>query len=195
MVYRKDGIKTIGDAFTTVLGGTPSRTNENYWNGNIPWINSGEVNSLRIVKESEFITELGLKKSSTKLMPRHTTVLAITGATLGQVSYTEIETCANQSVIGIIDENQFYSIYVYLYISNRIMDIIGKATGGAQQHINKDIVNAYNIILPDDNTIINFNKIIEPLFCKMIKLYRQNEKLEEARDRLLPRLMNSELEV
>ena len=187
--------KTIGDAFTTVLGGTPSRTNENYWNGNIPWINSGEVNSLRIVKESEFITELGLKKSSTKLMPRHTTVLAITGATLGQVSYTEIETCANQSVIGIIDENQFYSIYVYLYISNRIMDIIGKATGGAQQHINKDIVNAYNIILPDDNTIINFNKIIEPLFCKMIKLYRQNEKLEEARDRLLPRLMNSELEV
>lgn len=75
------------------------------------------------------------------------------------------------------------------------MDIIGKATGGAQQHINKDIVNAYNIILPDDNTIINFNKIIEPLFCKMIKLYRQNEKLEEARDRLLPRLMNSELEV
>lgn len=150
---------------------------------------------MRIVKESEFITELGLKKSSTKLMPRHTTVLAITGATLGQVSYTEIETCANQSVIGIIDENQFYSIYVYLYISNRIMDIIGKATGGAQQHINKDIVNAYNIILPDDNTIINFNKIIEPLFCKMIKLYRQNEKLEEARDRLLPRLMNSELEV
>lgn len=187
--------KTIGDAFTTVLGGTPSRLNENYWNGNIPWINSGEVNSLRIVKESEFITELGLKKSSAKLMPRHTTVLAITGATLGQVSYTEIETCANQSVIGIIDENQFYSIYVYLYISNRIMDIIGKATGGAQQHINKDIVNAYNIILPDDNTITSFNKAIEPLFCKMIKLYRQNEKLEEARERLLPRLMNSELEV
>lgn len=99
----------IGNVFTTVLGGTPSRSNSNYWNGDIPWINSGEVNNLRIMGPSEYITKLGLEKSSTKLMPKHTTVLAITGATLGQVSYTEIETCANQSVVGIYDDNDVYS--------------------------------------------------------------------------------------
>ena len=49
------------------MGGTPSRSNSNYWGGNIPWINSGEVNNLRIMKESEYITELGLSKSSTIL--------------------------------------------------------------------------------------------------------------------------------
>ena len=187
--------EAIGDTFITVLGGTPSRANASYWDGDISWINSGEVNSLRIVKESEFITELGLKKSSTKLMPKHTTVLAITGATLGQVSYTEIETCANQSVVGIIDENQFYSTYLYLYVSNNIWDMIGKATGGAQQHINKDIVNAYPILLPNKDTVKKLNSIVEPLFSKMADLYFQNMKLVEARDRLLPKLMSGEIEV
>ena len=187
--------QAIGDTFTTVLGGTPSRANLSYWNGDIPWINSGEINSPRIVNESEFITELGLKKSSTKLMPKHTTVLAITGATLGQVSYTEIETCANQSVVGIIDDNQFYSVYLYLYVSNNIWSMIGKATGGAQQHINKDIVNAYHILLPSKDIIIKLNTIVEPMFSKMANLYVQNMRLAEARDRLLPKLMSGEIEV
>lgn len=187
--------KAIGDAFITVLGGTPSRAKASYWNGDIPWINSGEVNSLRIVKESEFITEEGLKKSSTKLMPKHTTVLAITGATLGQVSYTEIETCANQSVVGIIDEQKKYSAYLYLFVSNNIWSMIGKATGGAQQHINKDIVNEYPIILPSEDTILKLNSVVEPMFLKMADLYFQSIKLVEARDRLLPKLMNGEIEV
>ena len=185
----------IGNLFLTVLGGTPSRANANYWNGNIPWINSGEINALRIMKESEFITDLGLKNSSTKLMPKHTTVLAITGATLGQVSYTEIETCANQSVVGIVDEKDLYSEYLYLYVSNNIWEIIGKATGGAQQHINKDIVNAYHIVLPKDTIIANLKSYIKPIFTKIANLYNQNTKLEEARDRLLPKLMSGEIEV
>ena len=185
----------IGNLFLTVLGGTPSRANANYWNGNIPWINSGEINALRIMKESEFITDLGLKNSSTKLMPKHTTVLAITGATLGQVSYTEIETCANQSVVGIVDEKDLYSEYLYLYISNNIWEIIGKATCGAPQHITKDIVNAYHIVLPNDTIIANLKSYIKPIFTKIANLYNQNTKLEEARDRLLPKLMSGEIEV
>lgn len=185
----------IGNVFTTVLGGTPSRSNSNYWNGDIPWINSGEVNNLRIMGPSEYITKLGLEKSSTKLMPKHTTVLAITGATLGQVSYTEIETCANQSVVGIYDDNDVYSIYIYFYVTNNIKAMIGKATGGAQQHINKDIVNAYEIVLPNEKVISQLNEVIRHYFDKIANLYMQNSKLVEARDRLLPKLMNGEIEV
>ncbi len=186
---------TIISFFTTVLGGTPSREKKEYWGGNIPWINSGEVNKLRIIKESEFISELGLKKSATKLMPIHTTVLAITGATLGQVSYTEIETCANQSVVGIFDEKKAYSEYIYLAVSNEIKRIISKATGGAQQHINKDIVNNFEIILPSIEVNDRFKVIIAPLFKKITKSYFVIEKLTEARDRLLPKLMSGEIEV
>ena len=185
----------IDERFKTVLGGTPSRANPNYWNGNVAWINSGEVNNLRIMKASEYITELALEKSATKMMPVHTTVLAITGATLGQVSYTEIETCANQSVVGIIDETELFSMYLYLFVSTNIKSMIGKATGGAQQHINKDIVNEYKIILPEEHIIKKMNALTAPLFNKIADCYRQIEKLTESRDRLLPKLMNGELEV
>ena len=185
----------IDERFKTVLGGTPSRANPNYWNGNIAWINSGEVNNLRIMKASEYITELALEKSATKMMPVHTTVLAITGATLGQVSYTEIETCANQSVVGIIDETELFSMYLYLFVSTNIKSMIGKATGGAQQHINKDIVNEYKIILPEERVIKKMNILASPLFNKIADCYRQIEKLTESRDRLLPKLMSGELEV
>ncbi|HHX66635.1 MAG TPA: restriction endonuclease subunit S, partial [Gallicola sp.] len=85
-----------------ILGGTPSRSKEEYWKGNINWINSGEINKFRIIEPSEYITDLGLSKSSTTLLPKRTTVLAITGATLGQVSRLEVASCANQSVIGIV---------------------------------------------------------------------------------------------
>ena len=186
---------TIISFFTTVLGGTPSREKKEYWGGNIPWINSGEVNKLRIIKESEFISELGLKKSATKLMPVHTTVLAITGATLGQVSYTEIETCANQSVVGIYDQQKVYSEYIYLAISNEIKSIISKATGGAQQHINKDIVNNFEIILPSQDVNDQLKTVISPLFTKITECYFSIEKLTEVRDRLLPKLMSGEIEV
>lgn len=188
-------ISPIGDLFYTVLGGTPSRTKSNYWGGNIPWINSGEINKHRIIKPSEMITKEGYDKSSTKLMPIHTTILAITGATLGQVSYTEIETCANQSVVGIIDESNLMNEYLYLNISNNILSIVNKATGGAQQHINKDIVNAYLFLLPNKDLLEKFKNVISPVFHIIKNNLYQIEYLTEARDRLLPKLMSGEIKV
>ena len=185
----------LGEVFTTVLGGTPSRNKIDYWGGNIPWINSGAVNNLRIVKESEFITELGLSNSSTKIMPVHTTVLAITGATLGQVSYTEIEVCANQSVVGVYDSKDIYNEFIYLTISNKIKEIISEAMGGAQQHINKDVVNRFEVVMPDNDINKKLKNQIKPLFKKITNLCCDIENLKEARDRLLPKLMNGEIEV
>ncbi|MCG2720124.1 MAG: restriction endonuclease subunit S, partial [Nanoarchaeota archaeon] len=88
---------TIGEELKTVLGGTPSRLKTEYWGGDINWINSGKVNEFRIVEPSEKITEEGLKKSATTLLLKGSVVIAITGATLGQVSRLEIDSCANQS--------------------------------------------------------------------------------------------------
>lgn len=83
----------LGKVCKCILGGTPNRAKPEYWNGNIPWINSGEVNKFRIIYPSEYITELGLRKSATKLLPKKAVVLAITGATLGQISLLEIDSC------------------------------------------------------------------------------------------------------
>ncbi len=129
--------KTLGELCECILGGTPSRIKSEYWGGDIPWINSGEINKFRIINPSEYITRLGLQKSATKLLPKKTTVIAITGATLGQVSLLEIESCANQSVVGVLQNEYMPYEFIYPFIKNNIDKLILHKTGGAQQHINK----------------------------------------------------------
>ncbi len=186
-------ITQIKSEFKTVLGGTPSRNNSEYWGGEIPWLSSGKTNELRIITESEFITELGLKKSSTKLMPKYTTLLAITGATLGQVSMIGAAMCANQSVVGIINDK--YQEYIFYMIKNNISDLILKASGGAQQHINKDIVNDMSFIMPKSNILENFEKIVKPINDNIFILLYKNKKLQQVRDLLLPSLIRGEIDV
>lgn len=187
-------VTRIEDKFTTVLGGTPSRQSPLYWeNGIIPWINSGKVNELRILEPSEFITEDALAKSATKLMPKHTTVIAITGATLGQVSYLEIESCANQSVVGIVDKTEVFSEWIYLTMTHRIEEIIMFASGGAQQHINKEIINNVKILIPSEEVIDNFHVLVYPLFQFVSALLHTNINLQKQRNLLLPKLISGEL--
>lgn len=188
-------VESIKNVAKCVLGGTPSRTKKDYWNGSINWINSGEINKFRIIKASEKITELGLNKSSTTLLPRGTTVLAITGATLGQVSRLEIDSCANQSVIGIITNKKELNNYIYLSILNSINDLVLKQTGGAQQHINKNDVETHEIIVPSTELISQFDEIIRPLFDQISVNCFEVNKLEQLRDTLLPKLMNGEIDL
>lgn len=187
-------VSEVGSEFRTVLGGTPSRARSDYWTeGTIPWINSGKVNEIRIISESELITERALSESAAKLMPRRTTVLAITGATLGQVSYLEIETAANQSVVGIIDPNEGLSEWLFLTISSRIQEIIRAATGGAQQHINKDVVNRTLVAVPDSVVAAGFRDLTRPIFDLTGNLLFQARALRARRDLLLPRLFSGQL--
>lgn len=188
-------VESIKNVAKCVLGGTPSRTKKEYWNGSINWINSGEINKFRIIKASEKITELGLNKSSTTLLPGGTTVLAITGATLGQVSRLEIDSCANQSVIGIITNEKELNNYMYLSILNSINDLVLKQTGGAQQHINKNDVETHEIIVPSMELISQFDEIIRPLFDQISVNCFEINKLEQLRDTLLPKLMNGEIDL
>jgi type I restriction enzyme, S subunit len=187
--------KSIDERFETVLGGTPARNNSEFWGGNIPWINSGEVNNTRILKPTELITEKGLLKSAAKIMPAGTTVLAITGATLGQVSRLEIECSANQSVVGVFDLADPKNEWLYLFFSHEIKKIINHATGGAQQHINKEIVNATEFLEPSKSVLEIFRQIVRPIFSQIKCLELQNLSLIKARNLLLPKLMNGEVTV
>jgi type I restriction enzyme S subunit len=118
-------VSKISEKFSITLGGTPSRAKKEFWeNGTIPWINSGEVNKSRITQATELITPLALEKSATKLLELRSTILAITGATLGQVSLTEIECCANQSVIAVYDQDKLLNEYIFLRITRDINKII-----------------------------------------------------------------------
>ena len=175
----------LGDVFKCLLGGTPNTSKSEFWDGNVNWINSGEVNNLRICKPSKMITELGMAKSATKLLPKGTTVLAITGATLGQISLLEIDSCANQSVVGILENNIYGKEFIYPVINYHIKDLISHQTGGAQPHINKDNIESLTIKLPIIDDYMQYKNEICPLMDLQSNLVLQNKKLKDIKEQLL----------
>ena len=107
----------------------------------------------------------------------------------------EIECSANQSVVGIFDPTMLWSEFVYLLIAERIGELAARATGGAQVHINKDIVNSFEVVIPHARLAILFKEHVDPMFRQIANLMFQNQKLRAARDLLLPRLMSGEIAV
>lgn len=188
-------IDRLGSVCECVLGGTPSRSHKEYWEGNIPWINSGKTNEFRVISPSEFISDEALKKSATKFLPKKTTILAITGATLGKVSLLEIGACANQSVVGILENDYLPYEYIYRYVSHNIEKIISHQTGGAQQHINKDNIKNFHIILPPKFELKRYKMLVEHLYNEITTLVFQSRFLSQLRDTLLPKLMSGEIDV
>ena len=103
--------KKLGEVCETSSGGTPSRGNADYYEGGtIPWLRSGEVAQGLIYDTELFITELGLNNSSAKLFPTDTVVLAMYGATVGQVGLLKREMATNQAICGIFPNNELYPL-------------------------------------------------------------------------------------
>ena len=175
----------LGDFVECVLGGTPSRDHLEYWNGDISWINSGKVNDFRITTASEFITKLGLSKSATKLMPKHTVVLAITGATLGQESILLIDSCANQSVVGILENSTLPYEFLHPFIKLSMKELLRNQTGGAQPHINKDDVNNIPLSIPTQSDLEKFVERVRPLYNLIENNMFEIDKLNELLTNLL----------
>jgi type I restriction enzyme, S subunit len=184
------------DLCEIVLGGTPSHSNPSFWtDGAIPWINSSKVNDLRVVEPSELITEEALARSATKIMPAGTILVAITGATLGQVSSLVSPMCGNQSVVGIWDKQRERNEYLYRYIRLHIGRLIGGATGGAQQHINKGNVEEFRILAPPGVVMRRYMEIANPIAANIGITLRTNTKLRASRDLILPKLISGEIDV
>lgn len=188
----------IKDEIKTILGGTPSRFNASYWkNGSISWINSGAINNFPITRSTEYITEDGLNNSATKLMPPKTVVLplVITPGSEIKISFIGIESAGNQSVLGLLETNRFSCGYIYLWLQNMKNKLYSGATGGAQQHINKQEVDELELLIPKGNTLAEFSNISDLIFEKIIQNSFQTQNLSALRDSLLPRLMSGKIRV
>ena len=107
--------KRLGDVCDVTIGGTPSTTKKEYWNGNIGWISSGGLNNGNVTQPSKLITKLGLDKSSAKMMPKNTVMLAMTGATLGKIGYLKFSSSGNQSVAGFLPNETYNSKFFFIH--------------------------------------------------------------------------------
>ena len=141
--------KTLGSFTSCTAGGTPSTQLSDYWGGSIPWMNSGELN-LKIVHDvTGRITELGLKNSSTKMIPSHCILIGLAGQgkTRGTVATNTIPLCTNQSIAAIYPNDQYCGDYLYYNLDSRYKELREQSTGdGGRGGLNLTIIK--NLVIP-----------------------------------------------
>jgi type I restriction enzyme S subunit len=188
-------VKRLADVLHTSLGGTPSTKVEEYWNGNINWLNSGEIANFPIVDSELKITKAAIKNSATQLLPKGSVLLSITRHL--RPTILAIDACANQSVVGIKEKDDIKHCFIYPYLKNEIPRLMSLRTGAQQPHINKEIVDDSLIIIPDFNSKLlkQYNSIVEPNYRAIFNNSFQNQQLSQLRDWLLPMLMNGQVSV
>jgi type I restriction enzyme S subunit len=139
---------TIGEVFKTYSGGTPHKSNKDYYeNGSIPWINSGEVCQKYIETTNNFITEKGLKNSSAKYYPVNTVLVAMYGATAAQSGILKFEATSNQAVCGLLPNKNYVPEFVYYWFVYNKEKVASMAQGGAQPNLSQVKIKTINIPL------------------------------------------------
>lgn len=183
-------IKPIKDLCSKVQnGGTPKRSESLYWDdGDIPWLTSGEVRQSIITSVENRITQLGLDKSSAKWVPELSTLVALYGATAGEVSLTSIPLTTNQAVCALMPKKE-HQWYNYLQLKSRVAELAGKAVGSAQQNISKGLVESTEVLSVPEPLLEAFNAQVENLFKLRICNLKENVELAKLRDTLLPKLL------
>jgi type I restriction enzyme S subunit len=147
-----------------------------------------------VTKTDNFISEEGLENSSAKLWPPATTVVALYGATAGQVCFLGDTMCSNQACCGLIPKKDL-RYYVYLHASSSVAAFEQQTRGSAQQNLSQQIVADFPTVIPDDDTLAEFDQIVHPLFSRWIDNLKESRTLAELRDALLPKLLSGELRV
>lgn len=181
--WKEYKIKDITSKITS--GGTPKSSEAKYYDGNIPWLNTKEINFNRITKTDRCITEEGLNNSSAKWIPKGAVVVAMYGATAAKVAYTQIDLTTNQACCNlIIDDNKADSQFVYYYIQSSYEELLNLACGAAQQNLSVGVIADFPILLPPLDEQKRISSILSSLDDKIDLLNRENETLEAMAETL-----------
>lgn len=169
----------VGNVGSWSSGATPSRTNSAYYGGIIPWLKTGDLNDGFIKKIPEFITDLALEKTSVRLNPVGSVLMAMYGATIGKLGILDISATTNQACCACIPYEGIHNKYLFYYLMSMRRSYIGMAEGGAQPNISKEkIVNSLIPLPPlaEQKRIVAKIEELLPLIGRYAVAY---EKLEQ----------------
>lgn len=189
---------TFADICESVGGGTPSTKVNEYWeNGDVSWVTPTDItrlSSLILLDTEKKITQKGLKDSSAKMLPANT-ILMTSRASIGYFGLIDRPVCTNQGFISIIPNNDIDRMFILFNLKSRLEEIDGLATGSTFKELSRRVFRAMSITLPTIELRQFFSDFVLPLFEQMRTITQQNQKLAQARDALLPRLMSGKMDV
>lgn len=187
--------KPLGNVVKTTSGGTPSRKHSEYYeNGTINWVKSKELNGSFISATEELITKEAVAKSSAKMLPEKSVLIAMYGATVGEYGILSKPMTCNQAVCALIPNENYPYTYLYVWTALMKEDFINLASGAAQQNISQDLIKQ-QIVCSDLDKIKQYDEMVRGYFEKMENNQKQIITLTETRDGLLGRLMSGEIKL
>ncbi|WP_109772201.1 restriction endonuclease subunit S [Neisseria sicca] len=189
-------VKSLGEIALTSSGGTPTSTVQEYYKGgNIPWVNSGELNNNFIVHTDNFITQTGMDNSSAKLVSEKSILLAMYGATAGKTSLISFKTTTNQAICSILPKDMNYRVYIKSYLDNMYLYLVQLSSGSARDNLSQDKIKRLHLVIPESGILEIFSKVTEDFYKKIETNLKQSHHLTQLRDFLLPMLMNGQVSV
>ncbi|HDX3641157.1 TPA: restriction endonuclease subunit S, partial [Campylobacter jejuni] len=173
-------------------GGTPDRKIKEYWNGNINWVKSEVCQNCYVYdyQVKEKITELGLQKSSAKLLKKETTLIALVGATIGKIGFLTFESATNQNITGLYPKNLKILNTKYLYYA--CMGLYGQFRKlGDFAMANSNFIKNLTISLPpleiQEKIVQNIELVEQQIDFLNLKL----EFLEKEKEKILQKYLFS----
>ena len=179
--------KQIEEICTIVTsGGTPkSTTSSFYYPKEVPWLKTGEVNYCRIYDTETYISKEGLARSSAKLIPENSVIVAMYGNTAGRVAINKIQICTNQACCNLVINHDIADYqYVYYVLSNMYDKLVSLKNGAAQLNLNARALKAFEISFPDIETQKKIGQTLSAYDDLIENNQKQIKLLEEAAQRL-----------
>ena len=176
-------VKKISTFCKTGSGGTPSRSNNAFFeNGTIPWVKSGELKNRYITEIEEYITDLAVEKSSAKLVSKGSLLIAMYGATVGEVSQLTFDATTNQAICNIQpDENVCDVNYLYRFLEASKPYLLSRRVGGGQPNISQSVIKDLDVPLPP----LSEQRRIASILDQADELRQKRQQAIEKLDQLL----------
>ena len=177
-------------------GGTPTKTKPEYWNGTIPFFTPSDSDkNIFSVATEDYITEEGLKKSSTRLFEKYTVLITARGS-VGRLALNAVPMAMNQSCYALKAKGGISYTFLFFLTKELIHHLEVKASGSVFNSIVSNDIEFTDLALPKGTKIIErFAAIAEPIFTKIEIATVENRQLSALRDWLLPMLMNGQVTV
>lgn len=188
-------VKPLSNMVELIGGGTPKKSEEDYWEGDIPWFSVKDAPSdgdVFVVDTELKITELGLNKSSTKLLPEGVTIISARG-TVGRLALVGVPTAMNQSCYGVKGANDIGPYLNYFNLKEAVSTLQQNTHGAVFDTITRDTFDT--VYLTDTSKCLKkeFEKYVTASFGAIKNNLFVTESLEQLRDSLLPKLLTGEL--
>jgi type I restriction enzyme, S subunit len=188
---------TLDDILSVKGGTTPSTNEPAYWNGTLHWTSPRDItnlNGIYLFETERKITEIGLSKISSGLLPKGTLLMS-SRAPVGVLAFCEVPVAINQGYIAILDNKGYSKEFIYLWLKTNIEVVHSFSNGSTFMEISKSAFKTLQLQIPPKQLLDDFQILVKPLFDKIKSNQTQIRTLTVLRDTLLPKLMSGEVRV